>query len=103
MFDDFELPPYTSAVCSLILLAFLGPILYSIYNRQKADNECFVKASDWTMATELSGMNDTTQVKFFAEKYRTFKLACPRGHVLVNEKIVPAPVKAMAAQLEKQP
>lgn len=88
-----EVPMWAQIAVVLALVLPPGLIVADMVRKHKADNVCNLTAAEWERATSQGELFRQNEAEHFATLYRSYKLACPKGHDLINEDAIPAAVK----------
>lgn len=96
-----EVPAWAKISTALVFALPMGFIAVDMARKHIADNACNITAAEWSRSTSQGELFRRNETEHFAKLYRSFKLACPKGHDLVNEDEIPTAVKTRPAPEQK--
>jgi hypothetical protein len=72
---------------------WIGRLTTTVQQQEACDSRAF----DWAEKSYQSNVLEPVNFDVHARRYQAYKSACPSGHVLVNEAIVPEQIKQYRA------
>lgn len=87
-------PPLRTIALALVIVIPAMIVISDIYRKQQASNACHIAAVEWESQTHNGAILRAADKTYFRKLYASFRAACPNGHALVDERIIPAEVKA---------
>lgn len=99
LFD--ELPPWAPLAISLVIAVPTAVVVASMYNKQKLESACHIAAVEWESETQHGAIFKAVDKTYFKKQYVLFREACPNGHALVDERLIPSDVKAAYLPVQK--